>query len=448
MKKISLIIKREYLSRVKKRSFIIMTILGPVLMASLFIVPIYIAQNSDEVKVVSVLDESGIFVNKFRNSKYLKFEYVYSDLDTAKQNIHDKGYYALLYIPQIDMHEPSDGIIFSDVQPNINVQGYIQTVMKREIEAIKLKSSGIDKDVLESIKTNIKITTITLDESGKEEQSFTSISITIGLIGGLLIYFFIFMYGAQVMRGVIEEKTSRIVEVIVSSVKPFQLMMGKIIGIALVGFTQFLLWVVLTFTIIGVFQVSYPEIFNSSTAQEQVFTGSNKIPTNNQIQKFNEARADEANDKLAYIFNAINSYNFTQIILCFLFFFLSGYLLYAALFAAIGSAVDNDADIQQFMLPITVPLIFAIIMGQFVINNPSGPVAFWLSIIPFTSPIIMMIRLPFGVPVLELYLSMFLMILGFLGTTWLAGRIYRTGILMYGKKVNYRELWKWLFYRR
>jgi ABC-2 type transport system permease protein len=281
---------------------------------------------------------------------------------------------------------------------------------------------------------------VNITAEGDEKKSFTEVSMVIGIFAGILIYFFIFLFGAQVMRGVIEEKTSRIVEIIVSSVKPFQLMMGKIIGIALVGLTQFLIWVVFTLSIVGIFTASFSD--KLPTDQSAKFSNENALFAMPQNQA-----AEIPADKIGEVFEAIFSVNYGVMIFSFLIFFLGGYLLYAALFAAIGSAVDNETDTQQFMLPITIPMIFAIIMAQFVTNNPESSLAFWLSIIPFTSPIIMMVRLPFGVPYWELALSISLLIMGFLATTWMAGKIYRTGILMYGSKVTYKTLWKWIKFK-
>jgi ABC-2 type transport system permease protein len=245
------------------------------------------------------------------------------------------------------------------------------------------------------------------------------------------------------MRGVIEEKTNRIVEVIISSVKPFQLMMGKIIGVAMVGLTQFLLWILLTAAIVVTFSAAFADKLTGGSAKEMIMTEQNRL-----ISSGDNAQQEITDiSELNIAWEAVKSVNYTVVLGCFLFFFLGGYLLYASLFAAIGAAVDNEADTQQFMLPVTIPLIFALIMISFVINNPEGPAVFWLSIIPLTSPIIMMARIPFGVPFADMILSMILLILGFLATTWMAGKIYRTGILMYGKKVSYRELWKWLKYR-
>jgi ABC-2 type transport system permease protein len=257
------------------------------------------------------------------------------------------------------------------------------------------------------------------------------------------------MFGSQVMRGVIEEKSNRIVEVIISSVKPVQLMFGKIIGIALVGLTQFLLWIILTFLIVTAFQATQSANFGKNNKENSTtFSPSNNSPlpmnaVNTGTPDMSQVNKEEMMNDVT---NALKTVNFGVMISMFLFYFMGGYLLYGSLFAAIGSAVDNESDTQQFMLPITIPLIFALIMAQFVTNNPGGPVAYWLSIIPFTSPIIMMIRIPFGVPIHEIILSMTLLVFGFILTTWLAAKIYRTGILMYGKKISYKELWKWLRY--
>jgi len=464
MQKIFLIIKREYLTRVKKRSFIVMTILGPLLMAGLFIVPVYMASRTDEEKVVDVVDETGWFIHKFENNDNYKFVPLYTDVETAKETLKAGKDHALLYIPKTEVSVPSSAIIYSDGQPSMNLKGYISGVMSKEIENQKLaaeikkeierrsptyksneqEETLISETILKNIQSSVNLTTIKIEESGKEEKSYTEVSMAVGMFGSIMIYFFIFLFGSQVMRGVIEEKTSRIIEVIVSSVKPFQLMMGKILGIALVGLTQFLLWVIFTAAIVTVVQSAFPEKFKTNPTEQAFAPKSQLIAPKAVDQQQTSPKDDSAPNE---IFDAINSINYGVMIGAFIFFFLGGYLLYASLFAAIGSAVDSEADTQQFMLPITIPLIFSIVMAQNIINNPDGHLAFWLSIIPLTSPIIMMIRIPFGVPFAELALSVGLLIAGFLGTTWMAARIYRTGILMYGKKVNYRELGKWLFYK-
>ncbi len=456
MKKIFLIIQREYLTRVKKRSFIIMTILGPVLMAATIIIPIYLATQTNELKTVAVLDETGIFKGKFKDTDNIRFHYLTQDINTAKANFARSGDHALLFIPKTEVTLPNNAIIYSENNVNINVKSHIKNVMSRQLEEMKLQARlrelqgdqenqvSVD-DILRSIKTSVDINTLKIGDDGKESKSYTELSMILGMFAGILIYFFIFMFGSQVMRGVIEEKTSRIVEVIVSSVKPFQLMMGKIIGVGLVGLTQFMLWVGLTFIIVTAVTATMTSGSATQTATEQLLKQNqvNIQPEGQQIPVTPQKNGDE----LTEVMDAIHSVDFPVMIGSFLFFFVVGYLLYAAFFAAIGGAVDSEADTQQFMFPITIPLILSIILSQFIIQDPDGPVAFWLSIFPLTAPVIMMIRIPFGVPFWEVFLSMAILILGFLGTTWLAAKIYRTGILMYGKKITYGELWKWIRYK-
>jgi ABC-2 type transport system permease protein len=416
-------------------------------MAAMFIVPVYITQLEGDVKNIGVIDQSGLFSSKFVNTDNIAFETLTGDEDAAKVFLAEGDYYAVLFIPKTEISVPNTAKLFSTLQPNIIVKGYISEIMRKEVETLKLNASGIDPEILQSIKTSINLLTIKVNEGGEEETSSTELSMAIGFVSGLLIYIFIFMYGALVMRGVIEEKTNRIVEVIVSSVKPFQLMMGKIVGVAMVGLTQFVLWIVFTLIIVTTFLSFYATEMNTYRSsqlnmQEEIMSSGMKQPG----ETSEMAGSQEINESLAMVFNSIDSINFGVIVGMFLFFFIGGYLLYGALFAAIGSAVDNETDTQQFMLPLTVPLILSIILSQFIMVNPDGPAAFWLSIFPLTSPVIMMVRLPFGVPFLDLSLSIGFMILGFIATTWLAAKIYRTGILMYGKKISYKELWKWLRY--
>jgi len=470
MNKIFLIIQREYLTKVKKRSFIVMTILGPILMASLFILPVYLASRQDDKQLISVLDETGLFFNKFENNENYTFVPVTTSLQEAKESLMKQGDYMLLHIPATQLSIPDNAVIYSDKQPTLNLKGYISGVMSKELEKQKLAAeirneilrntrgykpggdtSAVDlmsETILKNIRTDVKITTYKTGEGGTEQKSFTELTMVVGYVGSIMIYMFIFLFGAQVMRGVIEEKTSRIVEVLVSSVKPFQLMMGKIIGVALVGLTQFLLWIAFTFIIITAVQTAFPQQFKKTQTQQVNIAGKSvALPNEAAPATPNSITADTGNDQMNEVFEAFSSINLPVMIGAFLFYFLFGYLLYGALFAAIGSAVDNETDTQQFMLPVTVPLILSLVVAQTVIQNPESPLAFWLSMIPFTSPVIMMVRIPFGVPTWEIALSAGLLVLGFLGTTWLAAKIYRTGILMYGKKSNYKELWKWIRYK-
>jgi len=450
MKKILLIIRREYLSRVTKRSFVIMTMLGPIFMASIWIIPFMLATQSEGTKVIEVLDETGIFLDQFKDSENTHFVYIFDDIRTAKENLQGSENFAILHIPKKQFAIPSSAILYSNSKPGLGLKTYLSTSINEILEEKKLLDNyGITGEDLASVKTNVSLVIKDI-ETG--ESSFTEVSWALGFISGMLIYMFIFMYGSQVMRGVIEEKTSRIVEVIMSSVKPIQLMMGKIVGIAMVGLTQFLLWVILTLGIITAFTTVYAdEISNQNPDQEMVDPGQlfadNPVSSQSTTEGIDMMTGDS--ESLAQLLDVLYSINYGIIISMFLFYFVGGYLLYAALFAAIGSAVDSEADTQQFMMPITVPLILSLVIGlSFVLNNPDGQVAYWLSLIPFTSPIIMMIRIPFGVDIMtELIPSMLLLIAGFLLTTWLAAKIYRTGILMYGKRVNYKELWKWISYR-
>jgi ABC-2 type transport system permease protein len=443
MKKTWIIIKREYLSRVKKRSFIILTIIGPVLIAALMIVPYFIAKSTEEQKVIDVVDETTIFRGKLGNTKNIRFNYLDTDINTACDNFDESTTYVILYIPRPTYTKPQYAeLLYQNKQPGMTVTTYIRERLQYVMENKILKDQfNIDKKDLDATKSRVTLTQKNITTGEKSAPVLTSI---LGYAGGFLIYMFIFMFGSMVMRGVLEEKTNRIVEVIVSSVRPFQLMMGKIIGIAMVGLTQVFLWIVLTMFILGIFQASVvgDNFLNAKQQDAWVLDKNVVVPDPQEMQA-----GQTQNAELIAVLNTIKGYDFVAIIALFVFFFLFGYLMYASLFAAVGSAADNETDTQQFMMPITIPLIFAFIMGIYIIEDPQGPLAFWLSVIPLTSPVVMMIRLPFGVPAFDLYLSMALLVLAFIGTTWLAGKIYRTGILMYGKKVNYRELWKWITYK-
>ena len=420
MRKIWLIIKREYLVRVRKKSFIVMTIVGPLLMVALMIFPAYLANQTQEVRTIAIDEDGFEFTNQIEDTDFLHFSKIPNQEAVLLKNDFSKSnYYALLRIKE------NNFTLYSNQQISLSVSKAIENQLEQIIEHQKLKAAGIDLDILSEAESTVRITTKIITEDGNTTKSKAEASMGIGFICGILIYIFIFMYGTMVMRGVIEEKTSRIVEVIISSVKPFQLMMGKIIGVALVGLTQFLLWIFLTIAITSV--------------AELMFINSGSMST--------ELSSTQQSSLLIELSNLTGGINLLQIFISFIFYFLAGYLMYSSLFAAVGSAVDAEADSQQFVLPITIPLILAFILIQPIMENPDGPLAFWMSIIPFTSPVIMMVRLPFGVANWELALSMGILILSFVLTTYLAGKIYRTGILMYGKKTSYKELWKWLSYK-
>ena len=420
MNKTLLIIKREFLVRVKKKSFIIMTLLAPILMASLIIVPVLISETDQQKRLIGLYEINTNFSEDIKDSENIHFTlFDENQMNDFIKDPSKSNYYALLKIDE------NSFTIFSNQQIGLNLRKSIENQLENISERNNLKNAGINIKLIEQAQTDIKIETKIITSDGETESSSTEASIGIGFITGILIYMFIFMYGTMVMRGVIEEKTNRIVEVIISSVKPFQLMIGKIFGVALVGLTQFVMWVLLTILI--------------STVAETLFIDQAEV-TNN----LNSVDQSVFLNELSKLTGGID---LSLIFVSFIFYFLFGYLMYSALFAAVGSAVDAEADTQQFMLPITIPLIFSFILIQPIMDNPDGALAFWMSLIPLTSPIIMMARLPFGVETWQLTLSMLLLIIGFIFTTFIAGKIYRTGILMYGKKISYKELWKWLTYK-
>ncbi len=442
MGKIGLIIGREYLTRVKKKTFIIMTILGPILMAAAIIIPSYIAIKSSEKEpatTVGIVDESGFYDDVFVSTDRIEFKYLDSGLAKAKAQAISGEMPYVLYIPEADSGEfPSKAVFYGQENVGEKLKTVVTNIMSNKVKDTKLQQAGIDSELLKSIKTNIDVKSYKIDETGNEKRSYNEISQIIGYIAGLLIYMFIIMFSSQVMRGVMEEKSSRIVEVIVSSVKPFQLMMGKIIGIGLVGLTQFLLWIILTLVLVGAFGSSIiPKETNPIEVVNSVAPAGNE-----QVTDITQSIASSgvASD----ILNAVSSVHIGQILLLFLLYFVGGYLLYASIYAAIGGAVDSEDDTQQFMWPVTIIVLIPVVLIANIVNEPSGPIAFWLSIIPFTSPVTMMIRLPFGVPTWQLILSLLLLFGGFVVMTWLSGKIYRTGILMYGKRVTWKEIIKWI----
>jgi ABC-2 type transport system permease protein len=439
MRNIFLVIKREYLVRVKKKSFLIMTLLGPILFVGFYATVIWVAMGSVDTKTVQVLDESGLFKKEFKDSESLKFTFINTSLDSAKAGFQKSDVNALVYIPGDVIQNPKSVRIYAAKNVSMDLKSDIEKVIEKQIEDIKLAEAGITHKILEDSRVNVNSETISLSDEG-EKTSSSGAATVIGGICAFLIYMSVFIYGTQVMRGITEEKTSRIVEVIISSVKPFQLMLGKIIGVALVGLTQFVLWILLTTALTSAASAVLGSKMSKDPAQ--MAQEMQKVQVPNQAMQTNGVE-----NPVAEVLGAVSSLNIPLILGCFLFYYLGGYLLYSALFGAVGAAVDNDADTQQFMLPITLPIIFSFVFAQFVLRDPDGTLAFWTSMIPFTSPIIMMVRVPFGVPAWEIALSMFLLVLGFVGTTWLAARIYRVGILMYGKKVTYKELAKWIFYK-
>jgi ABC-2 type transport system permease protein len=437
MSKIGLVIKREFDSRVKKKSFLLATILVPLLFPAIIGGMLYFAieesKNAEQQKVY-VLDESGTF--NFESDKKYAFEELNINLEEAKTIFTESEAYALLYFPQFELDNPDGITMYAKKNPSLQASSYFENQIESQIRDQKLKESGINEAELESLKTNISLSTINVSDTGEEKASSAGVAYGIAYAFSFLVYMFVLIYGTQIMQGVIEEKSSKIVEIIVSSVKPFQLMIGKVIGVASVGLLQFTIWVVLIFVLSSaVFSMFDLNPADMQTAQQSM-SGMNGSSETQEMME---------NSKVGEILNIVYDIPYAYYISVFAFFFISGYLLYGALFAAVGSAVDNISDAQQFTMPITMPMIIGFLgTFMFVMPEPDGNVSFWLSIIPFTAPVAMMARVAFGVPAWELALSMGLMVVGFLGTIWMAGRIYRIGILMHGTKVNYKTLLKWV----
>ena len=441
MNKIWLIIQREFLNRVQKKSFLFTTILVPLIFPAIMggMVWFMIKEaESAKPEVVHVVDKSGKFV--FENSKKFTFSIETDSIEKAKENYNKTKDFALLYIPAFDLSKPEGLLIYTKENPSVEKISDLENVLEMRIRDLKLVQFNIDKATLDGLKTNISLKQINLSDTGEEKSSNSTILYIMGSALGIMIYIFVLVYGIQIMHGVIDEKTSKIVEVIISSVKPFQLMMGKIIGIASVGLLQFTIWILIgtfvTSSILGYFGLKMPQ----KQMQEQVV----KQLNTEDAAKIQEAQSSNVNEVLG----ALGEIPFTKIAIVFIFYFLGGYLLYGALFAAVGSAVDSIQEAQQFQFPITLPLLIGY-MGLFlvIVRDPHGPMSFWLSVIPFTSPVAMVGRIAFGVPAWELALSMVLLIGGFILTTWIAGRIYRVGILMTGTKVSYKVLAKWFMMR-
>lgn len=432
MNKTFLIIKREYLSRVKKKSFIVMTILGPILIAGFISLAIYLGLSDDTIQNVVVVDQAKLVTNDFESSNKIKF--FYTDKALSDSSFENSAYNLMLVVNEFIV-ENNKAVLYYKKYPSISVQSYINDELDNSLEKIKLKMHDIDSKVYLDIRTAINIGVFDIKDA--EEESRKTELAAVGFFFAIIIYMFILMYAVQVMRGVMEEKTTRIVEVLVSSVKPFQLMMGKIVGIAMVGLTQFLLWVILTTLLIAAFQSM---IFTDPLAPEIIAQQQMTTEMQQELIGPQQSGAAEVLDLLGRI-------NFPLMIGMFIFYFLGGFLLYSALFAAVGAAVDSESETQQFVMPLTIPLVFGFIIGEFAIMNPDGAAVMWFSIVPFTSPVVMMIRLANGFTpdtIWQLYLSIALLIAGFVFTTWIASKIYRIGILMYGNKISYKELWKWL----
>ncbi|MES2518420.1 MAG: ABC transporter permease [Bacteroidota bacterium] len=440
MNKVLLIIQREYVTRVRKKSFWIASIIVPFLIAGVYAIPVYFILNSNDTKTVEIIDESGLFKGKIKSDKDITYQFINQPFEQAKKQLHKSDADILVDIPKDVLTNPDGVKMVGKKSIGMSTQFDIQGTIQNELRNIKLENAHIDLKILEDNKVSVNAQTYTIQEDGNEQSSSSTGAMILAGVFGMILYISALLYGSQVMNGVIEEKSNRIIEVMISSVRPFQLMMGKIIGVGLVGITQFLLWGVLTFT-----ASTATTKLMSGKIEEKVQTMQKTGKTKDDIAQFKKDFKDK--NPLSGISQTIENVSLVKLIICFLLFYIGGYMIYSSLFAAIGSAVENSSEAQQFMFPVTIPIILSFVLGQVIIQDPDSNLAFWASMFPLTSPIDMMVRLPFGVPNWQIALSLTLLILGFLGTTWIAGKVYRVGILMYGKKPSWKEISKWVFYK-
>jgi ABC-2 type transport system permease protein len=444
MSKLGLIIKREILNKLKNKTFIIMTLLTPLLIVGGMGVMIYIAKSDKTEQKILVLDDSQLFKNTLKGNDYISFVFSNETLVQAQEKFPKSEYTGILHIPQMQ----TGGIVGAarllyKKAPGMAFENYIKNQMEKIYYEDKLKSNNIDPNVISSARQSVTIIGTKVDENGNVKQQ-SNLGV-FGFVTGLLMFMFILMYGMMVFRSVMEEKTNRIVEVIISSVKPFELMMGKIIGIAILGIIQFasiaIISTILTTVLSGIFLKDIQIKKDKFDTQQALVK---KLGTNAPI-----AELENLNDskEVFEVLDQLSKVNFLEAGICFVLFFIGGYLFYSSILAAIGSAVDSEADSQQFMTPVMIPLMIGYFMAAKIMVSPETTAVIWGSMIPFTSPIVMMARLPFGVPPWQIVTSLVILYLSFIGTTWLAAKIYRTGILMYGKKVSWKEIGKWLFYK-
>lgn len=436
MSKIGIIVKREYMRRVAKKSFILLTFLMPFLFVALVTVPLILSNiQDDEINDVVVIDKTNSYEEIFEDTD--SYHFIMGDKDLEAYRTNDK-HSASFYITINDnlLKDPTAIVMYSEQLIPRGLKSLIESRLNTLLTNQKIESYNIPNlnEIIKESKASVDISTIKWSKDGENVRSSSEVAGIIGMVFTFIIYMFIISYGGMVMQGVMEEKTNRIVEVMISSVKPFQLMMGKIIGIALVGLTQLMMWIVLT---IGLFFVG----------TSLLGTGADAETAQMGMEMGMGAMATPSNSDMAHFYEIINSINIPEIVIMFIIYFLGGYLLYASIFAAIGASVENQEDTQQFMMPIIILLVFGLYTGVYSMNNPNGPLALWTSFIPFTSPVVMMVRTPFDVPIWQEILSIALLFITALAIVWVSAKIYRVGILMYGKKPSFKEMIKWIKYR-
>lgn len=471
---VNIIIKREYLTRVKKKSFLITTFLVPILFAALCILPsIIMVMAKEESKKIAVIDQSGIVISHLSNSETVSFtQYENVDPEVFKKQLDSVGMDALLVISPLDsVKKTVTATTYASKPLGMEMTGAIEDDINDAVEDYRISSYDISglEEIMESVKPDVKLVSYKMDESGKETLNESSLYMILSMVLGMIIYMFISMFCGMVMSSVIEEKSSRVVEVLVSSVKATELLFGKIIGVALVALTQFFMWIALTLLILSVVNgVIGVNVFSQSgdptsqmtqvmsgmgVSQEQMDAAGLSMPSvtdfasavqSDSVNVASDSLAVSAPSEISAVLSTLGGINYVQLITVFLLFFVFGYLLYASMFAAIGSAVENEADSQQLVLPLTIPLMIGFFIAMFAYKSPDSALVFWGSMIPFTSPMVMLTRVLFGVPTWQIVLSVSILILTFVLCAWLSAKIYKVGILMFGKKSTFKDLWKWL----
>ena len=438
MSNISIIIQREFNERVRKKSFIITTLLMPVLMIALMAAPALIMQFSrGDEKVIAVIDDSGLVAPKLENDEEIRFETTELPTEEARKQLTDK--FGVLYIGGDILKNPNNVRLYANSSSSLSLESNITGQIERILETEKLKAYNIENlsQILEQVETKVVMQTFRNDKSQEEDAQAQSSAVATGLgyVLGFILYMFLLIYGAMVMQSVIEEKNNRVLEVMVSSVRPFDLMLGKILGVASVAVVQVLIWGALCVVgALAVAQMMPPEMMEGVQAMQQGVPGA--------------AAAIDVNPEMLQVIAAITDFGFILRIFAYLLLFVfGGYLFYSAMFAAVGSAVDSIQDAQQLQTPITIPIILALLVMISVVNDPNSQMAFWFSMIPFTSPVVMMARIPYGIPLWEIILSLVILYASFTAMVWFAAKIYRVGIFMYGKKPTFKELYKWMRYK-
>lgn len=448
LRNIGIIISREYLTKVKKKSFLLTTFIVPVLFAAMCILPsVIMFMAKDKGKQVAVIDQSGIVMPYLVDTESVTYsDHSSASVDSMKTVFVDAGMDVLVVISPVDTAAKTVSVVsYSEKPLSVDMKESIQSKVDEAVEDYRLSQYDIDdlKQIMEDVESDVIMSTYTLGEDGAEKITSSEVYMVISMVLSMIIYMFIAMFSGMVMQSVIEEKASRVVEVLVSSVKATELMFGKIIGVACVALTQFLLWIVLTAVLVGGFSafVGFDSLMGDPAQTEQMMEMAGGM-SGVSVEDMTAMAQDES--QMGAVLNTLKDINYGQLILGFILYFVLGYLLYASFFAAIGSAVENEADTNQLQMPVTVPLLLAFFIAIYAFNAPDSPLVFWGSMIPFTSPIVMLARIPFGVPAWELALSVVLLFLTFAVCAWASAKIYKIGILMFGKKTTFKDLWKWL----